>query len=1329
MIKSLNKDDINSVPFVVSKRWRATSKSNINLLGDVDFEYLFTDANFVSESKTHKFISESKSFTNKFVAENTVQSVGLLSTKPFAIEYLDYGDGWQFGCTSSLVAEPTYSIIMEDTSSGQVDLHVQGSSDYWLLESYADISNSKSPYNGPSYRFDLAMDVPFTNSICNLCLEQTEDNFLTIEDGIKTEQFIKFDPDIEVQNLSDTYKRIIYDQTKNLFYNDSKDPTKLLGLENLDVILDGKKRVIYDRIKVVTIPQAYFGDKIMENSVEIIENSSDQTYTVVDDGKGNLHVKEKVFGVITSDQNKDINHFNSCSCVNFDGVEFFLNEDSVTELNWQYYKNNILFVDRNFAHDFYIYGYDTTNKIKPKEVESYLMYIGDAGFDVGGGIQHSENSDSASVMAMAIQTDDKVLIGGRFTSYNNTPSSILARINIDGTLDGPFNNNLNLSFRGNVYNYVTSILIYPTSSNNSGKILIGGNFIYSGKQGIVRINSNGTLDETFNGVGVGFNNVVTDIALQSDEKIIAVGSFTSYNGYTVPSIVRLNKNGEIDTTFTSSGYWTNQPNPPTPALNILNKVIVYPTGNNTDKILIGGEFIALTSSGGPVNRDRYLIRLKKDGEFDNDFGYYNHAGGINDMVLLPDEKIIIAGSFGSNPHGIQRLKPPTTNITVSRDETFNIEPPQTGTEAYPSRSFSVALQSDGKILLGGIFNRYDNTPEQHSILRLNSDGELDTTFRSGLPLAEGLLKAVDSIKPLSDGRIMIGGKFSTYDGQSVNNIARLNNNGRLQTTQSVSLTKIPHDELLGNFRKIECGDNFAAILKTNGQLVVWGESEVSKSVPIFGGLLIDISAGDHHMIALDENGKVYVWGNSLYTGSIPTFVDNNYSYIKAGPSGSVIIHKNGSIYGFGHNSLTSSFFTASKIPQKSNVKKISFGKSHGMILDNDGNLYSWGANDTYSQSKIPNLENVNISDVQCGDDHTIILKNNGECVAWGKNDYSQSFIPFGQNINSSWSNPPPPTSVATKGLIDGVSIDAKADRSAVYIKKYTDVSLLQSEFGHAFKFGFSWGEHPFVTKYMFKSIGLGRNFTFLDPNIRYQKFIYNNDYTSPKVMKGTFDFFTDVNFTINLNTTKQYNLTNYDVKILPTHEPHGTRLFSGLEILTKKYNNKEKYSYIASNKAQSNFENEIPNINNISMSVGVKEFYLNTGSLNLADLHYGGYRNVPVYITQLTSDISMGQTGSRNYNVTMTGKFLNYNKSQNKLTVYIDSATDNLVHNNWAIDFEKINVYEIIDELDLSNSKFDKFYFNEIFLYTTSSNMNSIINDEQFFIKYIKNNTSDNVYA
>lgn len=907
MIKSLNKDDITSIPFVVSKRWRATSKSNPNFLtGDVDFDYFLVNSQFVSESNSSSFVAESGSIG--FVSE--AESVGVASyvARTIALEFIDYGDGWQFGCSSSLISSPSYSIIIENTSSGEINIEVEGSTDYWLLESYTELSDSKSPYNGPPYRFNLTMDVPFTNSLCNLCLEQSEDNFLTIEDGFKVEQFVRFNPKIERQNLNDTYKRIVYDQIKNLFYNDSKDPTKLLGLENLDTFLDGKSRVIYDKVKVVTIPQAYFGDKIMENSVEIIEDSSDQTYTIVDDGDGNLYVKENVFGVIVSDQNKDINYFHSCSYINFDQNNFSINDDQLSNLNWQYYKNNIIFVNRDVSNTFYIRGYDINDVISPISVDSYTMYIGE---------------------------------------------------------------------------------------------------------------SNG-------------------------------------------------------------------------------------------------------------------------------------------------------------------------------------------------------------------------------------------------------------------------------------------------------LHNIPHQNLLGNFKKIECGDDFVAILKTDGNLVVWGTGSITGSVPIFNGVVDDISAGNRHIIALDQSGKIYVWGETSYTGSIPTFVDNNYSYIKAGPSGSVAVHKNGSIYGFGHSSA-SSFFTS--IPQKTNVKKIAIGSSHGMILDNEGNLYSWGVDSTYSQSTIPNLQNTNVLDVDCGDDHTVIVKNNGECVAWGKNNYSQSFIPFGQNINSDWSAVIPATSVATKGMNNVFSVSAKANRSLTFVKRYTDTTLLDSKFGKSPRFAFSWGEESFITKYMFYNIGMGRKFTILDPNVKYQKFIYNNDYTSNRSLKGTTTRNTDIEFDINLNTTKQYNLTDYKVKIPKSNNPHNTPMFSGLEVLSPKYNNKEIYSYIASG-----------NSNNISMSVGVKEFYLDTGSLNLADEHYGGYINTTTHITKLNSNISMGQTGSRDYNVTMTGRFVSYDKYQNKLVVYVDSITDNQIHNNWVIDFERIVIPELIDELNLTNSSFDKFYLSGSG-YVTSSNINSIIADENFVHHYVENNPNYNYYS
>lgn len=910
MIKSLNKDDITSIPFVVSKRWRATSKSNPNfLMGNADFDYYYSTLSFVSESASSSFVSESADSIG-FITEADITGVASFETKPLALEFIDYGDGWQFGCTSSLISEPSYSVIIENTSSGEITVEVEGSTDYWLLESYTDLSSSKPPYNGPAYRFNLSMDVPFTNSICNLCLEQSEDNFLTIEDGVKIEQFVKFNPNIEQQNLNDTYKRIIYDQINNLFYNDSKDPTKLLGLENLDTFLDGKSRVIYDRIKVVTIPQAYFGDKIMENSVEIIEDSSDQTYTVVDDGEGNLYVKENVFGVIVSDQNKDINYFNSCSYVNFDRKNFYINGGSTSEINWQYYKNNIIFMNRDVADSFYVRGYDSNDVINPVSTDSYTMYVGDGS--------------------------------------------------------------------GNIHN------------------------------------------------------------------------------------------------------------------------------------------------------------------------------------------------------------------------------------------------------------------------------------------------------------------------------------------------NIPHERLLGNFKKIECGENFVAILKTNGNLVVWGTGSVTSSIPSFDSIIDDVSAGSHHIIAMDNNGKIYVWGDSSYTGSIPTSVSNNYSYIKAGPSGSVAIHKNGSIYGFGHSSANS-FFTS--IPQKSNVKKITIGKLHGMILDNEGNLYSWGNDSTYSQSKIPNSHDTNVLDVDCGDDHTIIVKNNGECVSWGKNDFSQSFIPFGQNINSEWSPVIPSNSVATKGMNNVFSVIAKANRSLTFIKRYTDTTLLDSQFGKSPRFAFSWGEDPFVTKYMFYNIGLGRKFTILDPNVKYQKNVYYNDYTSNRLLKGTTRINNTLEFDINLNTTKQYNLTDYKVKIPKSNDPHGTPMFSGLEVLSQKYNNKEIYSYIASGAT-----------NEISMGVGKKEFYLDTGSFNLADEHYGGYINTTTYITKLTSNISMGQTGSRDYGITMTGRFVSYDKYQKKLTIYVDSSTDNQTHNNWAIDFERIIVPEIIDELDLSNSNFEKFYLSGSG-YVTSSNINSIIKDEQFVHHYVENNPNYNYYS
>jgi uncharacterized delta-60 repeat protein len=135
-----------------------------------------------------------------------------------------------------------------------------------------------------------------------------------------------------------------------------------------------------------------------------------------------------------------------------------------------------------------------------------------------------------------------------------------------------------------------------------------------------------------------------------------------------------------------------------------------------------------------------------------------------------DGKLIIFGNFtsylGGTRNRIARL-----NADGTLDATFT---PGTGAN---NAIFTAAFQADGKILIGGVFTSYNGTT-RNRIARLNADGSLDATFNpvSG---ANGTVLAV-AIQP--DGKIVIGGPFTSYDGVSRIRLARLNANGTLDTT-------------------------------------------------------------------------------------------------------------------------------------------------------------------------------------------------------------------------------------------------------------------------------------------------------------------------------------------------------------------------------------------------------------------------------------------------------------------------------------------------------------------------------------------------------------------
>ena len=183
------------------------------------------------------------------------------------------------------------------------------------------------------------------------------------------------------------------------------------------------------------------------------------------------------------------------------------------------------------------------------------------------------------------------------------------------------------------------------------------------------------------------------------------------------------------------------------------------------KIIIGGSF---TSFNG-TSRNR-IARLKTDGTLDLTFNIGSGASNyISNTAIQSNGKIIIAGAL-TTFNGTARSRIARLNTDGSLDTTFNL-----GVGAS-STIRTTAIQSDGKIIIGGDFTSYNGTA-RNGIARINTDGSIDLTFNPG----SGTNGYVSTATIQSDGKIIIGGDFDTYNGVTNYFIARINSNGTLDT--------------------------------------------------------------------------------------------------------------------------------------------------------------------------------------------------------------------------------------------------------------------------------------------------------------------------------------------------------------------------------------------------------------------------------------------------------------------------------------------------------------------------------------------------------------------
>ena len=478
----------------------------------------------------------------------------------------------------------------------------------------------------------------------------------------------------------------------------------------------------------------------------------------------------------------------------------------------------------------------------------------DTSFNTGIGV-----TGLFGVYSTSLQTDGKIIICGDFTAFNGINRNRVVRLNSNGSLDNSFN-------VGSGANND----IYTSALQGDGKVLLGGRFTAINNVNanrLVRLNADGSKDVNFL-IGSGASDSISCISVQSDGKILVAGNFTNFSGVTKNFIVRLNNNGSIDNGFDCG----------TLIPSYVKSMVVQPDG----KILVSGQY--------------YLKRLMQNGSLDASFLNVTTAGcggNINKIVLFSDGRIMIGGSFcnygntatngtvrlfsnGSVDNSFQVMKHyffwvgpglavqnngkiliqgggyhPDYNLSFGTrlfrandngtiDRTFN------NTNGADDLVSSIKFQPNGKIIISGGFTSYNNV-EYNRIARIKTDGSLDSSFTSN-PGANSLITAT-AIQP--DGKIVIGGTFTTYNGIPRKSIARLNVDGSLdnsfQVGQGFTGVYTVYDLSLQSDGKILVCGGFSAYngttihsiarINTNGTLDNTFTSYMSSSSPLISKIL------------------------------------------------------------------------------------------------------------------------------------------------------------------------------------------------------------------------------------------------------------------------------------------------------------------------------------------------------------------------------------------------------------------------------------------------------------------------------------------------------------
>lgn len=396
------------------------------------------------------------------------------------------------------------------------------------------------------------------------------------------------------------------------------------------------------------------------------------------------------------------------------------------------------------------------------------------------------------VSALAVDGAGRIYAGGSFARVNGQPANGLVRLTAGGAVDAAFVTGQGLAYSypngPRLYQYdVTRLLLDP-----QGRLLVAGEFLQyqgvtSGK--LVRVLPSGARDLSFGGSGAGLEGSVYDIALLPTGSLLVAGQLTSYYGATVSRVIRLNAAGGLDGTFAvpttiSRRSWAVAPQP--------NGTVLVSAGRFVSRLTATG---ALDATFTPVSLDANglarvllpdasgavmfggsfrtanqqaagaLARALPTGTLDPGAAWptFNKRSLVYQVCALPGDSLLVWSGLGSATPGI-------AGSLLKLGPTGQPDPSFVFTPTFSQNFVRAATSATGSVFASDLQN----------VQRLTRTGARDVRFNDGTGV--GQPGYITDVVPLANGKVLVGGRFSSYNGVSCDGIVRLLPSGAVDPT-------------------------------------------------------------------------------------------------------------------------------------------------------------------------------------------------------------------------------------------------------------------------------------------------------------------------------------------------------------------------------------------------------------------------------------------------------------------------------------------------------------------------------------------------------------------